>query len=79
MKDMLNTLQTRLKKIEADKSEKDKLQGRIDQALVQLTEKFGCESLEIADEKYDEQKDELDKQKTEITNQFAELNEKYEW
>jgi len=79
MKTIIETLQNKKQEIERNKSERDKLQGRLDQALLTLKEKFGCKSVDEADQKYEEQKAELDKQKNEIESRFTELKEKYAW
>ena len=79
MKTIIETLQNKKQEIEQNKSERDKLQGRLDQALSTLKEKFNCKTLDEADEMYEQQKAELDKQKTNIENRFNELKEKYDW
>lgn len=79
MKNIIETLQSKKQEIERNKSERDKLQGRLDQALLTLKEKFGCKTLDEADEKYEVQKAELDKQKTDIETRFTDLKEKYAW
>ena len=79
MKNIIETLQNKKTEIERNKSERDKLQGRLDQALLTLKEKFQCKTLEEADEKYEIQKSELDKQKTDIESRFTSLKEKYAW
>jgi len=79
MKNIIETLQNKKAQIERNKSERDKLQGRLDQALLTLKEKFNCKTLDEADEKYETQKAELDKQKADIENRFTILKEKYAW
>ena len=79
MKNIIEELQKRKQKIESDKSERDKLQGGLDQALSTLKEKFSCKTLDEADDKYEEQKAELDTQKADIENRFTILKEKYAW
>ena len=79
MKTIIEKLQNKKSEIERNKSERDKLQGRLDQALLTLKEKFSCKTLDEADEKYEKQKAELDKQKTEIEKRFETLKEKYAW
>lgn len=79
MKTIIDKLQNKKAEIERNKSERDKLQGRLDQSLSTLKEKFGCETLDEADEKYETEKAELDKQKTDIDNRFNSLKEKYAW
>jgi len=79
MKNIIETLQNKKSEIERNKSERDKLQGRLDQALLTLKEKFNCKTLDEADEKYEIQKSELDKQKTDIESRFTSLKEKYAW
>jgi len=79
MKNIIETLQNKKTEIERNKSERDKLQGRLDQALSTLKEKFSCTTLDEADDKYEEQKAELDKQKIDIENRFNTLKEKYAW
>lgn len=79
MKNIIETLQNKKSEIERDKSERDKLQGRLDQALLTLKEKFNCKTLNEADEKYEKQKADLDKQQTDIEKQFNILKEKYAW
>ena len=46
MKNIIETLQNKKSEIERNKSERDKLQGRLDQALLTLKEKFSCKTLE---------------------------------
>ena len=79
MKNIIETLQNKKAQIERNKSERDKLQGRLDQALSTLKEKFSCNTLDEADEKYETQKAELDTQKAEIESRFTILKEKYAW
>jgi len=79
MKNIIETLQNKKSEIERNKSERDKLQGRLDQALLTLKEKFSCNTLDEADEKYEKQKAELDKQKADIESRFTTLKEKYAW
>jgi len=79
MKNIIETLQNKKAQIERNKSERDKLQGRLDQALLTLKEKFNCKTLDEADEKYEKQKAELDTQKAEIESRFTSLKEKYAW
>ena len=79
MNQIIETLQNKKQEIERNKSERDKLQGRLDQALLTLKEKFGCKTLDEADQKYEKQKAELDKQKADIESRFNELKEKYAW
>ena len=79
MKNIIETLQNKKTEIERNKSERDKLQGRLDQALLTLKEKFNCKTLDEADEKYETQKAELDTQKAEIESRFTSLKEKYAW
>ena len=79
MKNIIETLQNKKQEIERNRTERDKLQGRLDQAMQTLKEKFGCDTLEAADEKYEADKAELDKQKAEIENRFNTLKEKYAW
>jgi hypothetical protein len=79
MDKIIETLQNKKAKIESNKSKRDKLQGRLDQSLVTLDEKFGCKTLAKADEKYEEQKGQLDQQKDDICSTFENLKEKYDW
>ena len=79
MKNIIETLQNKKSEIERNKSERDKLQGRLDQALLTLIEKFSYKTLDETDDKYEEQKTELDKQKIDIENRFNTLKEKYAW
>ena len=79
MKNIINELQNKKVEIERNKSERDKLQGRLDQALITLKEKFSCKTLDEADEKYENEKAELDKQKADIEKRFETLKEKYAW
>ena len=79
MKNIIETLQNKKAQIERNKSERDKLQGRLDQALLTLKEKFSCNTLDEADEKYETQKAELDKQKTDIESRFETLKTTYKW
>ena len=79
MKNIIETLQKKKAEIEADKSKRDKLQGRLDQAMSTLKEKFNCKTLDEADEKYEDQKTKLDAQKVKIESRFETLKEKYAW
>ena len=79
MKNIIETLQKRKTAIEADKTKRDKLQGRLDQAMLVLKDKFNCSSLDEADEKYEDQKTKLDAQKAKIEKRYTELEEKYAW
>ena len=79
MNNIIDTLQRKKSLIEKNKSERDKLQGRLDQALITLKEKFNCKTLDEAEDKYENQKGTLDKQKIDIENRFEDLKEKYDW
>jgi len=79
MKKLIETLQARKVSIEQDKTKRDKLQGRLDQAMTVLADKFDCSTLDEADDKYEVQKVKLDKQKIEINDRFVSLKEKYAW
>ena len=79
MKNIIETLQAKKQEIEINKSKRDKLQGRLEQALATLKEKFGCKSVDEADEKYETDKTTLDKQKVNIETRFNTLKEKYVW
>lgn len=79
MKNIINELQNKKQEIERNKSERDKLQGRLDQALSTLKEKFSCKTLDEADEKYEKAVNKLKKQSLDIINEFLNITEKYEW
>ena len=79
MKDMLSVLQTKKAEIEKQKSERDKLEGKKEQAMSSLNDKFDCDSLDEGDKLYEENKANLDETKTEITEEFETLKEKYDW
>lgn len=79
MKNIIETLQNKKAEIELNKTKRDKLQGRLDQAMSVLKDKFNCDTLEQADDKYEEQKTKLDGQKSKIENRFETLKEKYAW
>lgn len=77
--EIINEL-TRLKKaIEEAKSDKSKIEGRLEELLKSLKEQFGFNSIEEAQEGIEKLQEELTELEKEIQDKFAAIKKEFQW
>jgi hypothetical protein len=79
MNDVAEKLVQMKRKIEEKKVEKSRLEGKLDQLLLTLKEKYGCSSVEEAQELLEKKKSRLDDTRQSLEERLAEIEEKYDW